>query len=151
MVRRCNNKLIGYLYNDFYILKSLNKFYISTDKKLQLTGQCSGGKAMESCKWNYANNYIEKSFDMMKKISPKLLKEFEKKGPNCYQIFGLDVILDKNKNLSLLEINYGPGFSDCNYKINIKMIRELINLVIMPEVNIECKVKTGWKKICELE
>ena len=150
MVRRHKNKLIGYLYNDFYIVKSHNEYNTSINKNVQLTGPGGNSIKLESCKWEYTDSYILKSFNMMKDISPKLLEVFEREGPNCYQLFGLDIMLDKNQTLCLMEINYGAAFTDCSHKLNSKIIRDLIHLAIIPEVGIECKVETGWQKTCEL-
>ena len=151
MIQRRNNKLISYLYNDFYIVKLSNDYNSSTNKNVQMTGP-GGGKSfrIDSNDWVYNKEYCIKAFNMMKDISPSLLGIFNKQGCNCYQLFGLDTILDKNLNVSLIEINYGAGFTDCRYKLNIKMIRDLVNLIILPEVGIECKIKTGWQKLYEL-
>jgi tubulin polyglutamylase TTLL2 len=74
----------------------------------------------------------------------------QKESSNCFELYGMDVIIDQNLKSSLLEANYSPALSiDCPLDDLVK--RPLINDVVdilqfKPQVNVQSSVSGTTRK-----
>ena len=76
-------------------------------------------------------------YAQMKQITKEMFRAFETRRklflpmPNCFEIFGLDFIVDVKCNVYLLEVNTGPGLEGhCMYDLSSKIVSETLNIVL---------------------
>ncbi|XP_043494739.1 tubulin polyglutamylase TTLL4-like [Polistes fuscatus] len=124
---------------------SINK-YSSDYTKNDNVDSCKGHKWSLKCLWNHfekqavnTTNIIERIHDMIVKtiISAETCvnnfsRVYANSWYNCYELFGIDVLLDENLKPWLLEVNACPSLqisSLLDENIKSSLVRDTLNLV----------------------
>lgn len=78
--------------------------------------------------------------------------------PNCFQLFGYDVIVDADLKPWLIEVNASPSLkctTECDQKLKVKLIDDTISIVLSEKRQVidgeTGEPNTGYKKLLENE
>lgn len=152
MIRKMNNKINGFLYDKFWMYRAKKKYNLKNldDEDIHITNVSKGGKMIPGIKlkdeigvkrFNKIKKDIEKiskkSIEMIKKM--RLCREkFEDEPHICYEVLGVDYMVDEKDNVILLEFNTQVGYK----KKPNKWKREFLNSQFSETV---CKLFKNYK------
>lgn len=88
--------------------------------------------------WNNINDNLKR---VCRRISHELIQPDKFRGITCFQLFGLDYLVDKELNVYLLEINKGPDMlpkNDKDEELKTKVYEDTFNMVGLYNI--------GWRR-----
>lgn len=152
MIRKMNNKINGFLYDKFWMYRAKKRYNLKKidDDDIHITNISKGGKMIPSIKlkdeigdkrFGKIKKDIEKiskkSIEMIKKM--RLCREKYENEPHiCYEVLGVDYMVDEKDNVILLEFNTQVGYK----KKPNKWKREFLNSQFSETV---CKLFKNYK------
>ena len=152
-----------YQKNDFYEEEEGNKWSLSTLRNHFKNNKSDFGKV-----WEKIKDIMIKTILSVTDEAIPLIKSFNLSSGNLFELYGVDVLLDKKLNPWLMEVNLNPSLncdSEIDLKIKSKLLTDIFNIIgvvpfshdkKMSLLDEECKYKDKieeavMESLCEFE